>query len=119
MRQKLATLISILSLTFAAHSVAHGQWVQTKDFDRHPWGRAGIYALAANGTNLFAATPDSGVFLSTDNGMSWIAVNQLSEAGGTKNAYALAVSGAYLFAGSGEGSVFLSTNNGTSWTWAK
>ena len=53
-----------------------------------------------------------GVFLSTNNGTSWTAVNT----GLTNTACpALAVSGTNLFAGT-EGGVFLSTNNGTNWT---
>ena len=54
-----------------------------------------------------------GVFLSTNNGTSWTAVNT-----GLTNTYvyALAVSGTNLFAGTYGGGVFLSTNNGTSWT---
>ena len=57
-------------------------------------------------------TSGSGVFLSTNNGTSWTAVNTgLTDAA----VYALAVSGTNLFAGT-YGGVFLSTNNGTSWT---
>jgi ligand-binding sensor domain-containing protein len=61
--------------------------------------------------NLFAGTGD-GVFLSTDNGTSWTAVND----GLTyTDVRALAVTGTNLFAGT-RGGAFLSTNNGTSWT---
>jgi len=68
-------------------------------------------AFSADGTKLFAGT-DGGIFLSTDNGTSWTAVNT-----GLTNTtvHALAVSGANLYAGT-EGGVFLSTDNGTSWT---
>jgi hypothetical protein len=70
-------------------------------------------ALAVSGTNLFAGTFGGGVFLSTNNGTSWTAVNT-----GLTNLYvfALAVSGTNLFAGTYYGGVFRSTNNGTSWT---
>jgi hypothetical protein len=67
-----------------------------------------------SGTNLFAGTWGDGVFLSTNNGTNWTAVNN-----GLTNTFvrALAVSGTNLFAGTVEGGgVFLSTNNGTSWT---
>jgi hypothetical protein len=71
-----------------------------------------VYALAVSGTNLFAGT-FGGVFLSTDNGTSWTAVN----AGLTyATVYALVVSGTNLFAGTAYGGVYLSTDNGTSWT---
>ncbi|MGD1046900.1 MAG: T9SS type A sorting domain-containing protein [Bacteroidota bacterium] len=67
-----------------------------------------VNAFAVSGTNLFAG--GSGVFLSTDNGISWTA------AGLTKNSVrAFAVNGTNLFAGT-DGGVFLSSNNGTSWT---
>jgi hypothetical protein len=75
----------------------------------------GIYSLAASGTNLFAGT-GNGVYLSTDKGLSWKAVNT----GLTyPTVQALAVIGANLFAGTvgggGLGGLFFSTNNGTSW----
>ena len=70
-------------------------------------------ALAVSGTNLFAGT-DGGVFLSTNNGTSWTAVNT-----GLTNTVCLVLlpsRGTNLFAGTDGGGVFLSTNNGTSWT---
>ena len=69
------------------------------------------YAFAVSGTNLFAGTYGDGVFLSTNNGASWTAVNN-----GLTDLYvwALAVSGTNLFAGTYGSGVFLSTNNGTS-----
>jgi hypothetical protein len=68
------------------------QWIQTSG----PYGGS-IECFAVNGSNLFAGT-DGGVFLSTNNGTSWAAVNT-----GLKNATvsALAVSGPNLFAGTG------------------
>jgi len=88
-----------------------------------------VYALAvipndAVDTNLFAATADSlgrwyGVFLSTNNGDTWIDVtNELTTSCITPNCWvdAFAVSGANLFAGTVGRGVFLSTNNGSNWT---
>ena len=73
---------------------------------------ASVNAIAVSGSNLFAGTYAGGVFLSTDNGTSWTAINS----GLTNtNVRAFAVSGLNLFAGT-SGGVFLSTNNGTSWT---
>jgi hypothetical protein len=76
----------------------------------------------AGGTNIFAGTNGSGVYLSTDNGSTnWTQVNS-GLTGFNTLVNALAVSGKNLFAGvSGiigthSGGVFLSTNNGTSWT---
>jgi ligand-binding sensor domain-containing protein len=62
--------------------------------------------------NLFVGT-NNGVYLSTNNGTSWAAVNN-----GLSNleVHALAVNGTNLFAGTNGGGVFFSTNYGTSWT---
>lgn len=86
------------------------------------------------GTNLFAATQGivdkltsgvygSGVYLSTNNGTSWTAVNGNigGDWGMDTYIYALAVSpngagGTNLFAGTSYDGVLLSTDNGTSWT---
>lgn len=85
------------------------QWVPTSG----PYGGVVLsLALSAlSGTNLFTGT--NGVFLTTDNGASWTAVDS-----GLTSAFvkALAVSGTNLFAGNLDGGVFLSNNNGTSWT---
>jgi hypothetical protein len=82
------------------------QWIQTNG----PYGRS-VRCFAGNGSNLFAGT--GGLFLSTNNGTSWTAVNT----GLTNtNAQALVVNGSNLFAGTWGGGVFLSTNNGTNWT---
>ena len=64
-------------------------------------------------TNLFAGTIGGGVFLSTNNGTNWTAVNT-----GLTNTdvRSFAISGTNLFAGTYGGGVFLSTNNGTNWT---
>ncbi len=88
-------------------SLLHAQWVQTNG----PYG-ASVNCLVISQMNLFAGTGD-GVFLSTNNGTSWTAVDF-----GLTNyrVMSLAVSGTNLFAGTFDGRVFLSTNNGTSWT---
>jgi hypothetical protein len=74
-----------------------------------------IYAMAANGPNIFAGTNSNntgGIFVSTDYGTTW----NLSNNGLTnKDIWFLTVSGDNIFAGT-RGGVFLSTNNGTNWT---
>jgi hypothetical protein len=85
-----------------------GLWVQTSG----PSSSGGIWTLAVNGSNIFAGTNSGGVFLSTDNGNNWTAVNS----GLTNNTVnVLTVSGNNIFAGT-NGGLFLSKNNGTSWT---
>jgi hypothetical protein len=91
-----------------------------------------VGCLAVSGTNLFAGTGQrsyyrgwdgagAGVFLSTNNGASWTAVNEgLPSSTYDTTQYTsvgcLAVSGTNLFAGTYAAGVFRSTNNGTSWT---
>jgi ligand-binding sensor domain-containing protein len=71
----------------------------------------------ANGTNLFAATWGGGVFLSTDNGSNWSAINNgLPDNQITLSITSLTVSGANLFIGTSDGGMYVSTNNGASWT---
>jgi hypothetical protein len=85
---------------------ASAQWMQTSA----PSGGE-VLVLAASGTNLFAGTYGGGVFLSTDNGAGWTALNN-----GLANTYvpALTFHGTYLFAGT-EGGIFRSSNNGAEW----
>ena len=88
-------------------SVSPAQWVQTSG----PGG-GNISAIAVQGSNLFAGTQGQGVFLSTNNGSSWTAVNS----GLTSlSVSALVANGTNLFAGT-SGGAFLSTNGGTTWT---
>jgi hypothetical protein len=64
-----------------------------------------------NGTNLFAGTED-GVYLSTNYGVNWTAVNN-----GLTSLYvrALIINETKLFAGTVGGGVFLSTDDGANW----
>lgn len=105
-------LVLILQMTFlclmipAPHLFA--QWVQTSA------PNAGdVSVLVTSGQNLFAGTKRGGVFLSTNNGTNWIAINNgLTSA----EIWTLATDGTNLFAGTYPGGVFLSTNNGANWT---
>ncbi len=99
---QLFTLISLFCV-----DVLHAQWVYTSAIG------GPINALAAGRTALFAGTWLGGVFRSTDNGASWVAVNT-----GLSNGIVLtfAISGDNLFAGTYGGGIFRSTNEGESWT---
>ncbi len=88
----------------------YAQWQRTNG----PNGAGQINCIAVSGTNIFAGTSSGGVFLSTDTGTTWTAVNNgLTGNGG--GILSLAVSGTNILAGTNYG-LFLSTNNGTSWT---
>jgi hypothetical protein len=85
------------------------QWTQANG----PYGGK-IFSIAISGNNVFAGT-NGGVFLSTNNGISW---NQTSNGLPTSagNVNALAINGNNVYAGIGGSGIYLSTNNGSSWT---
>ena len=98
----------ILLAFFGLSSLVNAQWQQTNG----PYG-GNINCIASDGTNIFAGTNGQGVFLSSNNGSSWTAVN--NGLPGWSPVYSFAISGTNIFAGTYDG-VFLSVNNGTSWT---
>jgi photosystem II stability/assembly factor-like uncharacterized protein len=72
-----------------------------------------IDSNSAGGINIFAGTNGSGIFLSTDNGITW---NSLHNGIPTMTTiYALAFSGTNLFAAAGY-IVYSSSDNGMSWS---
>jgi hypothetical protein len=85
-----------------------------------------VYALAVVGANtssplLFAGVgggtnfDPAGVYLSTNEGLTWTAANNgLTDS--NANVLALEAIGSDVFAGTTDSGVYLSTNNGTSWT---
>lgn len=81
-------------------------------FTDGPYGGA-INCFAINGINIFAGTSNGGVFLSSDKGATWTAMNTGLT---SNNISSLSISGINIFAVTESNGVFLSTNNGTSWT---
>jgi hypothetical protein len=104
----LKTLLLLILIAFSINKVT-GQWQQTN-------GPAGGYigCFAISGSNIFAGTAYAGVFLSTNNGNSWIAVDNGFPV--TENVTAIAINGTSIFAGTLQDGIFRSTNNGSSWT---
>jgi hypothetical protein len=105
-KMKIIFRLGIMVLCFAlGGNQLRSQWVQTN-------GASGpvVRGFAVAGTNLYAATT-AGVYLSTNNGVTWSAVNT-----GLANTNVTSVAGAgtNIFAGTTTG-VFLSTTNGLSW----
>ncbi|HEX2958193.1 MAG TPA: hypothetical protein VHO70_15270 [Chitinispirillaceae bacterium] len=92
----------------------HGQWLPTGG----PKRGAYVADLCVSGSYIFACDGENGVFRSTDNGASWIAVNA-----GLTNKYIqhLAVMGNDIYAGVNnsridvEGFLFLSSDSGATW----
>ena len=68
--------------------------------------------IARSGSNIFIGT-NNGVYLTTDYGNTWTAVN--SSMPGNDVVYSLAVDGSNIFAGSDSG-VYVTSNNGLLWT---
>jgi len=97
-----AILIILFSCTLTA------QWMQTNG----PYG-AYITSLCISETNIFAGARPGGVFVSSDDGVSW-AYSGLTNEG----IYALAAVQGNLFAGAGSDGVFRSTDDGKQWTYA-
>ncbi len=102
------SLIAILSLTTI--SVSHAQWVSVGLDSLSP------QKVVTLGGALFVGTWGNGVFRSTDDGSTWVAVN-----GGLSNLYtpSLAVIDTTLFTATAQvfisGGVFRSTDNGDQW----
>ncbi|MBI5404275.1 MAG: T9SS type A sorting domain-containing protein [Ignavibacteriae bacterium] len=81
------------------------QWVQCNG----PFGGI-IYATAFSGNNILAGIPDSGVYISTNNGVNWIHSDL-----NNKTVRSLIISGSSIFAGTWNSGVYLSTNYGINW----
>ena len=99
-----SNILIIILAAFATINSSTAQWARTIG----PYGGP-VGCLATNSKNLYAGS-SYGLFLSTNNGLSWTAVNLPDN-----SVNALAVSDTNLFAGTPSG-VFLSTDNGANWT---
>jgi hypothetical protein len=95
-------------LIFASSVSVRAQWVH---LNLPNDTGIGVSSFASIGSNFFAGTID-GVFLSTDSGISWMAVDSGLT---TMYVYSLDVVGTNLFAGTDSG-VFRSIDSGKSWT---
>src|SRR2546423_6087637 len=107
MKQKIAIIVSVW-LTVCTVSNLRSQWVQTNG----PYGGK-FKAFTALGTDLFASVVGEGVYRSTNNGISWNAVNR-----GLSNPdiRVLGSAGSNIFAGTGiTATVFVSSDSGASW----
>lgn len=98
-------LTPTISLLIILTSQLSAQWIQSGPYNNF------ILAFENKGTNLFTGSFGGGVYISSDNGINWIAV-----IAGLTNAYVsnLTASSSKLFAGTDDG-VFVTTNNGTLW----
>jgi photosystem II stability/assembly factor-like uncharacterized protein len=103
MKRQLFLLIVFISLM----DCAYAQWQQTS------LKNINVGAIAINGSDIYAGSNCSGVFLSSDNGDTWTEKNDGLPTYPAVNAFC--ITGNDIFAG-GTFGVYLSTNNGSSWT---
>ena len=98
----------LITLSIAITSHSRAQWVQTNG----PY-EASACSFAAIDSFIFAGTIGSGVYRSSDNGVTWIPCNGEMTSTFTN---CFAVSGNRIYAGSATGQgVSISTDNGTTW----
>jgi len=102
MKRQLISLIFVGLVSFA-----NAQWIQTS-FPAVDY----ITCFAFSGNNIYAGTGGYGLFLSTNNGNSWVMMhNGLSI---NTDASALAINDTSIFAATDNG-IFFSSNKGASW----
>jgi hypothetical protein len=104
MKKSIILLFICTSLFITRYSLS--QWVQMSN----GMGNKKVNSIISLNSNLFAGTSDSGIFLSTNNGLNWsktslniLQVNTLLVNNGT------------IYAGSNDSGLYVSTNAGTSW----
>lgn len=102
-----AMLLTILVCVFSIQ-MSNAQWVLVNNGMEN----IGITSLACSGNTIFAGTPGSGVYSSSNNGAAWTQSNLNNQ-----DVRALATNGNNIYAGSFLGNgVYKSTDNGTTWT---
>jgi photosystem II stability/assembly factor-like uncharacterized protein len=100
-------LILFTAIIFLCHNL-FSQWVHTNG----PYNST-VSCLASHGTKIFVGTNNSGVYISSNNGVNWTAINNgLTDS----DIHSLLVNGTNIYAGTLSSGAFLSTNNGASWT---
>jgi Uncharacterized protein related to plant photosystem II stability/assembly factor len=101
-----------IALIFCYVCDLKAQWVKTNG----PRGSSGyIYSIAVDSVNIFAAA-GSGVYLSTDKGISWSLVYTDLTNNYSNSVGSLLISDPYVYAGKNGTGVFRSTDHGVSWT---
>ncbi|MHB8258834.1 MAG: WD40/YVTN/BNR-like repeat-containing protein [Bacteroidia bacterium] len=75
-----------------------------------------VLSLAISGNNIFAGTQGGGVFLSSDLGAHWAAINNGFNPSNLPTVQSLAINGNNIYAGTYGNGMYMSNNNGASWT---
>ncbi len=99
--------LPILVLTILDPTIVCSQWVQ---LSAQPGGSYAL--LAASGTRLFAGTYSNGIYLSSDQGLSWAKKNN-----GLSSLWILSIGfmGSDIFVGTNGGGLYMSTDSGETW----
>ncbi len=103
--EKLLSYFYLILTLFFFFNDTKAQWVQTK----LPNGNY-ITSIVTSGPNIYAGTYSGGLFLSSNNGDSWIAAGLTDQ-----SIKSIAIIGTIFFAGTKNNGVFLSTNQGSNW----
>ncbi len=100
-----AVLLTILF--FSLTGKTNAQWTASVS----PTGGA-VYTVATSGSNLYAGSYAAGVFISTNNGLTWA-----SKSVGiiTHRVTSIAAAGTNVYAVTAGGGFYMSTNNGNNW----
>lgn len=101
------------SFVFAGSNGGSGLWVSSNygnNWSQTQLTQEFMYALAKNGTNIFAGT-SHGVFFSSNNGTNWSQTTL-----NNYYVYSLVVSGTYVIAGTSGNGIFVSMNSGITWS---
>ena len=99
----LFAFVLVLTFSSASHAQSFPPWVETT-------GPSNVKCFAASGDTIFVGNA-TGVYLSPDNGTTWISDGLDSAA-----VFALVVFDGKVFAGTSGSGLFVSTNSGLNWT---
>ncbi len=112
MKRFLLNLILIFFCFF--HISAIAQWTQFAP-GTYPFSYTWVEAIASTATGIFVGTHSNGMFLSTDNGATWVAAKTGLPSGSF--VYTLAIIGNDVLAGtSNNWGIYKTTNSGAQWT---
>jgi photosystem II stability/assembly factor-like uncharacterized protein len=103
------TLLLIMLLMLTVPVSLKSQWVKISDGMQT---NETIYSLSRNGNTLFAASSDTGLFKSTNNGTNWQYINGVPS---NVLLYSVYASGSNIFVGANGAGVYRSVDNGVNW----
>ncbi|MCK9211931.1 MAG: T9SS type A sorting domain-containing protein [Ignavibacteriaceae bacterium] len=108
-------LLNLILIFFCFYHIsAIAQWTQFAP-GTYPFSYTWVEAIATTGTGIFVGTHSNGIFLSTDNGTTWVAAKTGLPSGSF--VYTLAIMGNDVLAGtSNNWGIYKTTNSGAQWT---